>query len=587
MFTSIKVTSTEMAVQTLTEVFSTEVPTFADIETENFYYGWRTIQVYQPDTVPNVVYVIDLDYCDREAIKEALKPLWTVWYGASYDFGTLNMTTARYDDLMLAVRTAYYKLPAFDLATATRELVPLDLYEGLDKKELQKQGFKLGTTLTEEQIRYASADVVALSYLWKLPKVQAVIKDALFYKVDMLTLGYVIQFQQNGAISHMPSVEKELKLVEAKILEEEALLEGINANSYKQVRAYLSNLLGIEVTKSDGAYMIHLMTEYQGTRVAEFAKAVYDNKRSKLRRTNLNKLNKPKVFTKFNPYGAATGRFSSSGKIGREAQKKPEGINFQNVTRDLQYILTQDTEDTVVVHADYSTAELRAACSIMGDEQMRQYLLKGIDLHKVSAMMADTTIQSIDDVTKEQRQKGKAISFGFIFGMSADRFKEYAYTEYGVIFTAEEAKAVRTKYLTTYKDIARYHKTKWNNYKTVPVESPMGRYNMPRLGTDAINYGTQASVGELSKLAIHYLCKEHLEAVKYLYSQAHDAIYLRVPKEDGTLWGTRLATAMLKAWDEMLKLSMFKFKDIPMGVEVEVGDEVHEIFNIKDLKWER
>jgi len=585
-FTAVTVKSTEFAVQVLSEVFDTTKPTFSDIETENFYYGWRTIQVYQPATIPNVVYVIDLDYCDRDAVKEALKPHHTVWWGANYDFGTLNMVTEKYDDLLLATRTAYYGLPAFDLATAVKHLVPVDLYEGLDKKALQKAGFKIGETLTEEQIRYASADVVALSYIYDLPKVQQVIQKALFYKVDMLSLGYVIKFQQNGAVVHLPSVAKELDLVAEKLAEQDEKLGGINSMSYKQVRAYLSEQLGTEVTESDGAYLIRLIAENQGTKVAEVSKAVYDNRRSRLRNKNLEKLNKPKVFTKFNPYGTATGRFSSEGKIGKEAQKNPEGINFQNITRNLQYILQQDDEDTVVVHADYSTAELRAACSLMEDEKMRKYLLDDVDLHKVSATMAMPDLR-VEDVTKDQRQKGKAVSFGFIFGMSAAKFQQYAYDTYGVTFTEEEAKAVRTKYLLTYRQIGQYHKERWNDYKTKPVHTPMGRYNMPRLGTDAINYSTQGSVGEMAKLAIHYLCKDYPDAVKYIFSQVHDAIYLRVPREDRELWGSRLVKAMLEAWVEMVKLPDFKFKDIPMKVEVEIGTDVpaEEVAEATQLTW--
>ena len=581
-FKMAKITGTTEAIEILTKEFKPDRPTFADIETENLYYGWRLLQVYQPETV-DVVYYIDMDYVDHKAIKKALKPLHTVWYGANYDFGTMEMTTDKFDDLMLATRTAYPQLPAFDLSTATRTLITEDLYKGLDKKELQKQGFPLGVTLTEEQIRYACADVVALSILWQNTKIQEAM-TRVFYKVDMHALRHTIEFQKNGAIVHVPSVLKELDIVEKKLIEELEVLGGINSNSYKQVRACLSELLGKEVTESDGAYLVRLIAKHKGTKVAEIAEAIYNNRRSKLRKTNLTKLNKPKVFTKFNPYGTGTGRYSSEGKFGKDAKKNPEGINFQNITRNLQYVLQQDTEDTVVVHADYSTAELRAACSIMGDYQMRDYLLKGIDLHRVSAQMADPSIL-IDTVTKEQRQKGKAISFGFIFGMGAEKFQQYAYDTYEVSFTLEEAKEVRTKYLLTYKEIAEYQKRWWNDYKTIPVSTPMGRQAMARTGTDAINYATQGSVGELAKLAIHYLCREFPEATKYLFSQVHDAIYLRVPKEDALLWGYRLATAMLTAWTEILRLPMFIFKDIPMGVELEVGTKrvPVEVFSLEEL----
>jgi len=80
-------------------VFSTEYPTFADIETQELYVGVRLVQLYQPET-SDLIYVIDIDYVDLDIVKELIKPLWTVWQGCSYDFGTLNMTTARFDDTM-------------------------------------------------------------------------------------------------------------------------------------------------------------------------------------------------------------------------------------------------------------------------------------------------------------------------------------------------------------------------------------------------------------------------------------------------------------------------------------------------------
>ena len=574
--------------QTLAEnILATLVPdepVFADIETEVLYDKVRLIQLYQPSTI-DLVYIIDIDYVDLDTVKDMIRPLHTIWYGANYDFGTLNMTTAKYDDIQLLMRTAYPSLPKFDLATVTKHLILENIYDGLDKKALQKSGFKLGSVLSEEQLRYSATDVYALAILWKLPKIQETTK-IFFYKVDMLLLDYTVQFQQNGAIVDTAGVRRELDKMPEIIEEEEKILQGINSKSPKQIKKAFETLLGYPPEKTDKTFLINTITEHEGTAVALFAKAVFDNRRSRLRVTNLEKLNRNNVITRFNPYGTVTGRYSSTGK------DFDNGINFQNVTRDLQYLLAQDTEDTVVVHADFSTAELRAGCSIMGDQQMRKYLLDGVDLHKVSAQLADKSITNLEDVTKEQRQKGKAVSFGLIFGMSWARFKEYAYTDYGVVFTDEEAKAVKKEYQLKYPDVTNYHKYWWNNYKTEYVESPMGRKNRPRLGTDAINFATQSAIGETCKLAIHYLITDNKDkpVLKYLYSQVHDAIYLRVPKELGDEYGYLLAKAMMKAWTEILKLPMFKFKDIPIGVEFEVGANSIpvEVFSIEELdKWKQ
>ena len=198
---------------------------------------------------------------------------------------------------------------------------------------------------------------------------------------------------------------------------------------------------------------------------------------------------------------------------------------------------------------------------------MYKELKAGKDLHKIAATFAIP--KSPEDITKEERQKGKAISFGFIFGMSADSFQEYAYVNYGVIFTSEECKEIKKKYSEKYVGINKYHKEKWNSYRTDPVATPLGRRNQARLGTDAINFATQGCIAETTKLAVHYLCTDYPDAVRYIFNVVHDAIYLRVPRGAEAEWSDRLIAAMKKGWTEMCKTPMLYYKDIPIPVECE------------------
>jgi len=526
-------------------------PTFSDIETEKLYVGTRLVQVYQPST-SDTIYLVDTDIIDLEDIKAWLKPLWTVFHGCSYDFGTLNMTTEKFDDTLYLARLAYPQWKEYALDKVVGFLGHSTLYDGLDKKKLQKAAFIRGAYLSQAQLRYAATDVYALSKIWEDEKIQRV-RESMAYKVDILNIKYAVEYQQNGLIPDRAAVREELDKLEDKIEHNSKILNGINCNSYKQVREALNS------TESSKEYLIKVISN--GGSYSKLAKAIYDQRRLLKRRTMLTSYNKPIVHTRFNVNGAVTGRFTSTGG------DLPDGINAQQIPRDLQYIFNKNTEDTVVIHADYSTAELRAGCSIMKDETMYKQLLKGMDLHKVSASLA--TGKPIEAITKEDRQKGKAVSFGFIFGMSAASFVEYAYVNYGVIFTQEEAKVIKQKYNGMYKGISSYHKLKWNNYKTTPAVTPLGHICMPRLGTDAINHATQGCIAETMKLAVHYLCKEYPDATKYIFNIVHDAAYLRVPIHKEEVWSNRLVRAMLKAWKEMCKTEMLTYKDIPMGVEYE------------------
>lgn len=527
--------------------FPVNEPTFADIETDGLYINCRLIQVYQP--AYEKVYIIDTDIIDLDKAKEWLKPLWTVWHGAAYDFGTLNMTTAEFDDTLYLVRSCYPEWQDFKLDNVVAKLGFKHLYDGLDKKQMQKSGFKKGALLSEDQLRYSATDVIALSLIWENKKIKYG-RNRLSYKIDIISLRYSIVYQQNGLHVSQKDVRRELDALVDSINENEQLLGGLNPNSPKQVK----EKLGIE--KSDKPTLVKLIAE--GNHLAEL---VYNQRRLLKRRTFLNSYNYPSVITRFNPAGAATGRFTSTGG------DLPHGINAQQITRNLQYLFNQNTEDTTVVHADYSTAELRAGCSIMQDDAMYQELKAGIDLHKAAASLA--TGKPMEEITKDDRQKGKAVSFGKIFGQSWKSFIEFAYVNYGVVFTEEESQEIHKKYNEKYKGISAYHKARWNDYKEIPVKTPTDRRNQARLGTDAINFATQGCIADTTKLAVHYLVKEHSEALNYIFNVVHDAIYLRVPTDEAQLWADRLVKAMKQGWKEMCKTPMLYYKDIPMPVEYE------------------
>ena len=124
-----------------------DLPTFSDIETDGLYINTRLVQVFQPDT-DDVIYILDTDIIPLEDIKEFIKPLWTVWYNASYDLGTLNMSTEKVDDLIYLVKTAYPTFGEFALDKVISKMGYDKYYEGLDKKALQSQGFELGRRST-------------------------------------------------------------------------------------------------------------------------------------------------------------------------------------------------------------------------------------------------------------------------------------------------------------------------------------------------------------------------------------------------------------------------------------------------------
>jgi DNA polymerase I-like protein with 3'-5' exonuclease and polymerase domains len=588
-----------MKVQIVTDIeeiqISTDLPTFCDIETQGLYINTRLIQFYQPLT-SDICYILDLapighDHLTYEervtAAGQFVKSLHTVWYNASYDLGTLNVVPSKVDDLFYAVKTAYPEFQEYGLDKVVTKLGYGAYYDGLDKKKLQKQGFVLGAYLSDAQIRYSAIDVLVLSKMWENERIQKVIKNNLAYKVDVLSLRYAVRYQQNGLEVDLKARVPLLSEAENKVAAlTSELPDGFNPNSYKQVREYL------DTDKSAHDDLVEYSLSSRP--LAAKAKVIIDVKRAKKEASYLESINFPRMYTRFNAAGAATGRFTASGG------DMIDGFNSQQIPRQFQGLFKHSTDDTVVVGLDYSTLELRIACAIFGEPTMYKQLINGEDLHTAMAMdvsgkklhpdgvlgsEGSLEIEEGEFVTKNDRTKAKGINFGFVFGMSANTFQGYAYTGYGVKFTTEECVKLRNKYFAKYPRFKAYHNKVWEEYQKPGFyyETALGRRTKPRLGTDGINGPVQGTGGETTKLAVHFLIKndcerlgldyvtewEQCEVIKYIFNVVHDAIYIRVPKEDGyDVWSERLSKAMVKGWEEISKSKMFHYRDIPMPVGV-------------------
>ena len=117
-----------------------------------------------------------------------------------------------------------------------------------------------------------------------------------------------------------------------------------------------------------------------------------------------------RVHTSYNQAVAATGRLSSSDP------------NLQNIpirTEEGRLIRRAFVAPPkhVLLTADYSQIELRIMAHLSQDPNLLNAFAKGWDIHTATA----SEIFSVDlnDVSKEQRRRAKAVNFGLIYGMSA------------------------------------------------------------------------------------------------------------------------------------------------------------------------
>lgn len=585
-----------------TEILSTEYPTFCDTEGGGLYIDIRLIQAYQPET-SDIIWFYDTDELPLEVCKDMIRPLHTVWWNAPYDVGALNMTSAKIDDLQKAVKIAYPEFQEYSLDIVAKKMGLGHFYDGLNKKELQKAKFLPGAYLSHEQKKYAAVDVLILAEIWKDKKVQQVIQNNLAYKVDILSLEYCVQYQQNGIPVHRENLLKQMEINKSIVEENQAKIDKYIQEKFKyfdnhfdNTIVYISTWKGKDFNRkwtkfdiynllrqnpfsvnswqqlrllfqsddSDAPFLLRQISEGN-----ELAKWILDCKRAGKQLSYMESI-KPydKMYTKFKPGGAATGRFTADGG------DLPNGFNAQQIPRKLKHIFgVSENSGKILVGADYATLELRLAAAIYKDKNMYSKLMAGADLHTETAK----AMIGHDNWTKEDRQNAKPVNFGYTFGMGIQTFIEMAFNDYGLVFTEEQAKAFRKKFFDTYPDIASYHNNIWNAMQKggYIYSTALGRRTMPKLGTDAINGPVQGTGAECTKLAIHYMCKENPDTVKKIINVVHDSITLCVDNtpEEITYWSELLKRCMVKGWTEISKTSLMYYKDIPMIVEVGTGFE--------------
>lgn len=110
-------------------------------------------------------------------------------------------------------------------------------------------------------------------------------------------------------------------------------------------------------------------------------------------------------------------------------------------------------EGRIFFEADYSQLELRIAAHYSNDPTMLRIYREDGDIHTETAKL----LTNGKEPTKEERNKAKAVNFGFLYGMFAKGFVDYAFDNYGVIFTLPEAEAFRRAFFAKYDRLPEWH----------------------------------------------------------------------------------------------------------------------------------
>lgn len=264
--------------------------------------------------------------------------------------------------------------------------------------------------------------------------------------------------------------------------------------------------------------------------------------------------------------GTVTGRLSSSNP------------NLQQVNRQLKICFGGD--DWPVVELDYSQIELRVLAWVARIENVLEAYRTGVDLH--SLMASNITGKAMDEITKEDRQGGKAGNFGFAYDMSEHTYIEYARNTYGVDVDLEEARRVRKAFFNdTWIGLRKWHDRQRNlAYKFGFVRNPLGRKRrlpeiysgnpreVGRAERRAINSPIQSMAADLMCLAIIEIEKRTDPSEVRLIGTVHDSLLAQMRPDTLDENVERVASIML---DPGTKKKFGVEVGVPLAVEASIG----------------
>lgn len=222
-------------------------------------------------------------------------------------------------------------------------------------------------------------------------------------------------------------------------------------------------------------------------------------------------------------------------RTGRLSSRNPNLQNMPARDDSFRHIFIAPPGHSLVV-ADFSQVEVRVAGELSNDPVIRRAFEQGVDLHK--AIVAAVSGKAIEDITKEERQLGKALNFGLQFGMGPTKLAKYARNSYGVELSESQAQHAWEVYHQTYRRYSSWcEQQRRRCEKQGTVVTPSGRRRKlaeTEVYTKAVNTPVQGGAAEVSFAALIELRKTLRSDVSTFFqvkiiNQIHDEIIVECP----------------------------------------------------------
>ncbi|MDX1672913.1 MAG: DNA polymerase I, partial [Balneolaceae bacterium] len=525
---------------------------------------------------------------EKEEVIEILKPLFTdqsllkIAHHYKFDYMILKRAGLGLEgdafDTMVAgyLIDANQKLKMDDLARKYLKYDPIPIQDLIGRGRKQKSMDELPP---EKVTVYAceDADITLRLYEVLSDRLEEDELDEIAEQIEFPLMDVLAEMELHGIrvdeemLNEFSGIlTEDLKKLEQEIYE----LAGVefNINSPQQLGEVMFDKMGLPAGKKTktGQYstaesvLTDLAADYEMPNLILEYRAL-----SKLKSTYVDALPKlineetGRIHTSFNQSVAATGRLSSSNP------------NLQNIPirtergREIRKAFIAE-EGFQLLSADYSQVELRVIASIAEDENMIRAFKEGEDIHARTAKEL-FGLDTIDDVTPDQRRKAKEVNFGIPYGVSA----------YGLAsrlgISREEGKEMIDQYFDRFpgildyinetKEFAREHgyvKTLMGRRRYIP-EIKSGNWNVRSFAErTAINMPIQGTAADIIKLAMIDIQKyiEQHDLNTRMLLQVHDELVFEIPDEELDVMPDKIRELMESAYT--LK--------VPLKVDMGIAD---------------
>jgi DNA polymerase-1 len=224
-----------------------------------------------------------------------------------------------------------------------------------------------------------------------------------------------------------------------------------------------------------------------------------------------------RVYARWNQLKAKTGRMS--------CEKPP----LQGIPKPLRRAFVAPDGYKLVV-SDLSQIEIRVLAVLCGDENLREDLAAGRDVHRRAA--ASVFGKDYDDVTDDERKLAKGLVFGTLYGMGLKGFTARVNAWTGKKYTQKQVdKNFRKPLFAPYPKVQRWMDKTLSDYEDSQrvAYTRLGRRRLQLAsGPEALNTPVQAGAWDVMK-AIAAAAYEGREDAWKIVGLVHDEILLEVP----------------------------------------------------------